>query len=292
MLDQLGQTITSGFLQVILPLIVIVGLTALLLRLVAISADQVDKRVIAPIKDQDRRARLQTLRKAAKSTAQVLIVAIAVLIGMGTIGINIAPALAAAGIFGLAISLGAQTLIKDVIGGITILLEDQYRVGDAVKIGSVSGDVERITLRRTDLRDIEGRLLMVPNGDVRTVANETRDWARALVELNFGLDADVNRAVSVLDEALARMAADPRVKPHLLAEPEIFGWNSLSDWSVIVRLRARVTAGKQGEVARIMRQTALEALHEAGVPVESHSRMTLQSGGAVPVEAVQSGRAV
>jgi small conductance mechanosensitive channel len=288
MLDQLGQTITSGFLQVILPLIVIVGLTALLLRLVAISADQVDKRVIAPIKDQDRRARLQTLRKAAKSTAQVLIVAIAVLIGMGTIGINIAPALAAAGIFGLAISLGAQTLIKDVIGGITILLEDQYRVGDAVKIGSVSGDVERITLRRTDLRDIEGRLLMVPNGDVRTVANETRDWARALVELNFGLDADVNRAVSVLDEALARMAADPRVKPHLLAEPEIFGWNSLSDWSVIVRLRARVTAGKQGEVARIMRQTALEALHEAGVPVESHSRMTLQSGGAVPVEAVQS----
>jgi small-conductance mechanosensitive channel len=291
-LDWLGQAISYGLLQVILPLLLIVVLAAVALRVVTLAATAIDKRVIAPVEDYDRRARLQTLRKAAKSTAQILIVAIAVLIGMGTIGINIAPALAAAGIFGLAISLGAQTLIKDVIGGITILLEDQYRVGDAVKIGSVSGDVERITLRRTDLRDVEGRLLMVPNGDVRTVANETRDWARALVELNFGFDADVNRAVSVLDEALSKVAADLRVKPHLLAEPEIFGWNSLSDWSVIVRLRARVTAGKQGEVARIMRQTALEALREGGVPVESHGRMTLQSGGAVPVEAAQSGRAV
>ena len=274
MLDWLGQAITYSLLQVILPLIVIVGLTALAMRLVTLAANAIDRRIIAPVQDHDRRARLQTLRKAAKSTAQGVILVIAVLISLGTMGIDIGPALAAAGIIGLAVSLGAQTLIKDVIGGLTILLEDEYRVGDTVKIGSVSGDVEHITLRRTDVRDAEGRLFMVPNGDVRVVANETRDWARAMVELNFGYDADVKKAVAALDEALARLAADPRVKPHLLAEPEIFGWNAFSDWAVIVRLRAKVTAGKQGDVARAMRQYALEALDQAGISVASPSHLS------------------
>ena len=246
MLESLGQAITSSVLRVILPLIAVVVLTAIALRLVNLAAVEIDKRFIAPIEDDDRRARLQTLRTAAKNTVHVLILVIATLIGLGTVGIDIGPALAAVGVLGLAVSLGAQTLIKDVIGGLTILLEDEYRVGDAVKIGSVNGEVERITLRRTDVRDAEGRLFMVPNGDVRMVANETREWARALVELNFGFDADMNKAVAALDEALARMAADPRVKPHLLAAPEIFGWNAFSDWAVIVRLRAQSDGRQSG----------------------------------------------
>ena len=270
--------ITSSLLRGFLTLILIVVLTIVALRLVNIAAVTIESRFIAPIEDVDRRARLQTLRKAAKSTIQVIILVIAVLIGLGTIGIDIGPELAAAGILGLTISLGAQTLIKDMIGGLTILLEDEYRVGDQVKIGSVSGEVERITLRRTDVRDVEGRLFMVPNGEVRVVANETREWARALVELNFGFDSDVDKAVAALDEALARLAADPRVKPYLLAAPEIFGWNAFNDWSVIVRLSAKVTAGKQADVARPMRQYALEALQEAGVSVESYNRMGLQPG--------------
>ena len=179
MLNWLSQAIADGLLRVILPLLLIVALTAVALRLVTLAANAIDKRLIAPVDDRDRQARLQTLRKAGTSTAQVVIVAIAVLIGMGTIGIDIGPALTAAGILGLAVSLGAQTLIKDIIGGLTILLEDEYRVGDAIRIGAVSGDVEHITLRRTDVRDAEGRLFMVPNGDVRVVANETRDWPRA-----------------------------------------------------------------------------------------------------------------
>jgi len=270
--------ITSSLLRGTLTLILIVVLTIVALRLVNIAAVTIERQFIAPIEDVDRQRRLQTLRKAAKSTIQVIILVIAVLIGLGTIGIDIGPALAAAGILGLTISLGAQTLIKDVIGGLTILLEDEYRVGDQVKIGSVSGEVERITLRRTDVRDVEGRLFMVPNGEVRVLANETREWARAMVELNFGFESDVDKAVAVLDEALARLAADPRVKPHLLAAPEIFGWNAFNDWSVIVRLSAKVTAGKQADVARPMRQYALEALQEAGVPIESYNRMGLQPG--------------
>ena len=113
------------------------------------------------------------------------------------------------------------------------------------------------------------------------------------MELNFSFDADINKAVAALDDALTKMAADPRVKPHLLAAPEIFGWNAVSDWAVIVRMRARVTAGKQGEVARVMRQYALEALNQAGVPVANPHRVMVQpaeaSGAALGGGAVGGG---
>jgi small-conductance mechanosensitive channel len=160
-----------------------------------------------------------------------------------------------------------------VIGGLTILLEDEYHVGDQVRIGSVIGEVEHITLRRTDVRDSEGRLFMVPNGEVRTVANESRNWALALVELNFSFDSDIEKVVGVLNGAQEKLAIDPQVKQYLLAAPEIFGWNAISEWSVVVRLSARVIVGKQAVVARPMRQYALKALHEAGIPVESYNRM-------------------
>jgi small conductance mechanosensitive channel len=240
------------------------------LRLIRIASDTLDERLIATTADLDRRARLQTVLKASRSTLQGIILLIAVLIGLGTIGVDIGPALAAAGILGLAVSLGAQTLIKDVIGGLTILLEDEFHVGDQVKIGSISGAVEHITLRRTDVRDSEGRLFMVPNGEVRVVANESRNWALALVELNFSFDADIERVVAVLHAALDKVAIDPDVKPCLLADPEIFGWNAISEWSVVVRLSARVMVGKQSNVARVIRQYSLKALQEAGISVESH----------------------
>jgi len=278
--ESLSSLIASNLIQWLLSVLVIIVLTLIALRLVSIASKEIDKRIIIPTEDPNRRARLLTVRKAARSTLQVVILSLAVLIALGTLGIDIGPALAAAGILGLAISLGAQTLIRDVIGGLTILFEDEYRVGDQVKIGSLSGEVEQITLRRTDVRDAEGRLYMVPNGDVRVVANESREWARALVELNFGYESDVNKAIAALDEALVRLATNSQVKPHLLAAPEIFGWNSLSDWSVVVRLSAKVTAGKQVEVARVMRQYALEALQETGVAVETINHIATQPGNA------------
>jgi moderate conductance mechanosensitive channel len=253
---------------------VIIILTIVVLWLVRIASNTIDKRIVSSTEDHDRRARLQTVLRATKSTIQGIVLIIAVLIGLGTIGVDIGPALTAAGILGLAVSLGAQTLIKDVIGGLTILLEDEYHVGDQVRIGSVTGEVEHITLRRTDVRDSEGRLFMVPNGEVRTVANESRNWALALVELNFSFDTDIEKGVAVLKEALEKLAADPQVKPYLLAAPEIFGWNAISEWSVVVRLSARVIVGKQAVVARPMRQYALKALHEAGIPVETYNRVS------------------
>jgi small conductance mechanosensitive channel len=106
---------------------------------------------------------------------------------------------------------------------------------------------------------------MVPNGEVRILANESRDWARVLVELNFSSNSDFEKTNEVLEKSLARLAEDPRVKPYLLGEPEIFGWNDIKDWAVVVRMRAKVIAGRQAEVARLMRQFAYEDLREAGI---------------------------
>jgi small conductance mechanosensitive channel len=270
--ELLSKLAASNLLQMILTLLLIIVLTIVALYLVKVSAETFDKRIIATTQDLDRRSRLLTLRRAAKSTIQMVILVIAVLISLSTLGIDIGPALAAAGILGLAISLGAQTLIKDVIGGIIILLEDQYRVGDHVRIGTVNGEVERITLRRTDVRDSDGRLFMIPNGDVRIAANETREWSRALVELSFSYDTDLQIPFAVLDKALARLADDPQINSYLLAAPEIFGWNALSDLAVVVKLSVKVKAGKQDDVARVLRQYAIQALREAGIPIESFSR--------------------
>jgi moderate conductance mechanosensitive channel len=276
--ELLTQLIQNSLLRGILILILIAILTIVVLRMIRIAANTIDKRFVAPTEDPDRRARLQTLLKASKSTIQGIILVIAILIGLATIGVDIGPALAAAGILGLAVSLGAQTLIKDVIGGLTILIEDEYHVGDTVKIGAVNGTVERITLRRTDVRDSEGRLFMVPNGEVRTVANESRNWALALVELNFGFDTDIEKVVGVCKDALLKLAEDPQVKPYLIDAPEIFGWNAINEWSVIVRLSAKVIVGKQGIVARPMRQYALKALNEAGISIGNYNRMNSKPG--------------
>jgi small-conductance mechanosensitive channel len=179
MLDAIGNTLSYTLAQIVLPLAVTVAVTLLALRLVTVVSGHVERRFVASVDDLDRRARLGTVYRAGRSTAQVAILAIATLIGLATVGINIGPALTAAGILGLAVSLGAQTLIKDFIGGLTVLLEDEYRVGDTVRIGTVTGEVERISLRRTDLRDAEGRLFIVPNGDVRVVTAASSRCPRA-----------------------------------------------------------------------------------------------------------------
>lgn len=262
-------------MRYVMPLLLIAVLTYVAIRLVSWASNKLEARLDDKSDDDDRRQRLRTLLRVARNTLNVAIVVVAVLIALGTIGVAIGPALTTLGVAGLALSLGAQTLIKDMIGGMTILLEDQYRVGDSIRVGTVTGDVERITLRSTEVRDSEGRLFVLSNGDIRTVANETREWARALVELHFAYTTDLNAAVAVLNRAMAAVAEDPAVKPHLLSAPEVLGWNQFDNWSVVVRLRATVAPGRQGEVARTMRREALGALHAAGIAVESQSKMSV-----------------
>jgi small-conductance mechanosensitive channel len=274
MLASILQDLLSIVSPVIVPLLLTLLAVVVGLRLVNLVARQLELRIrTVYAKEADRSARLMTLLQAGATSARAIIIVIAALTAMATVGIDIGPVLAAAGVVGIAISLGAQTLIKDFLGGLIVLLEDQYRVGDVITVGNVSGTVEKITLRRTNIRDVEGRLHVVSNGDVRTVSNNTRDWSRALIEINLAFDTDVERAVAVLNEAMARAAADPEIARDLLEQPEIFGWNLFSEWAVTVRLWAKVHPGEQWKVARVLRRYALQALRDAGIQIASRAQL-------------------
>ena len=197
----------------------------------------------------------------------MLVFGVAGLMVLHALAIDILPLLASLGVASLALSLGAQTLIKDMIGGLLILIEDQFAVGDVIRVGEVSGEVERITLRVTYLRDLEGRQHIVPNGDVRTVSNLTAEWARAVVDLDVGYEADMAAVMRALRAAAEQVAGDAALKADLLEAPQALGWVAFKDWAVQVRLQAKTAPGKQWGVMTALRQQALEALRAEGVVV-------------------------
>jgi small conductance mechanosensitive channel len=247
---------------------VIILLTLLLLRLAHGTADVLRRRYVEhPAADAARRARLNTLLDAGLNGIRAFVLFIAGLMILSVVGIRLEPVLASVGVVALAVSLGAQTLIKDFIGGLLILAEDQFRVGDVVQIGDASGSVEQITLRSTQVRDVSGRLIVIPNGDVRVVANASKTWARAVVDLNLPFAADIGRVAQALDTAMARAQADPEVTSYFLEPPQVLPWSGFNAWSVQVRLMAKTVAGKQPEVGRALRRHALAGLSEAGATI-------------------------
>lgn len=215
----------------------------------------------------ERLFRLRTLLQVARSAAFILILLFASLMVLHAFSIDITPVLAGAGVAGLALSLGAQTLIKDYIGGVLILLEDQFSMGDVIKVGEVAGAVERVTLRSTYLRDLEGRLHLVPNGDIRTISNLTAKWSRAIVDLNIPYEADMGKVIKTLEAAAARAAEDESIKADLLEAPQALGWIGFKDWAVQVRLMAKTAPGKQWGVMMALRRYAVEALQAQGIRV-------------------------
>jgi small conductance mechanosensitive channel len=245
-----------------------IALLTLLARYgVRLAARQVAKRLERTTPNPERFARLQTLVQAGRSAAWVLTLLVAGLMALHTLGIDITPLLAGAGVAGLALSLGAQTLIKDFIGGTLILIENQFTVGDVIKVGEAAGGVERITLRATYLRDVEGKQHIVPNGDIRTVSNLTAEWARAVVDLNVAYEADMGKVLHALEAAAARVQQDEAIKADLLEAPQALGWIGFKDWAVQVRVMAKTKPGKQWDVMMALRRCAVEALQTEGVKV-------------------------
>ncbi len=242
-----------------------------------LAARQITGRLEKTLSDPERQARVKTFLLTGRSSVYARIVIRGGWMLLHVIGLDIGPLLAGAGLVGLALSLGAQTLIKDYIGGLLILFENQFAVGDVIKVGEVSGEVERITLRVTYLRDLEGRLHVLSNGDIRTVSNLTAGYSRAVVDLNVDYDADMQKVSRALEAAAARAQADETLRADLLEPPEALGWIAFKDWAVQVRLMAKTMPGKQWKVMMVLRQYALEALQAEEVSVAlptQNTRMT------------------
>jgi small-conductance mechanosensitive channel len=197
-----------------------------------------------------RRQQLATLIHILQWGAHLFIVGATGLMLLSHFGIDITPLLASAGVAGLAISLGAQTLIKDLIGGFLVLSENQYAVGDFIQVGNVSGQVEQLTLRATHVRDVNGNLHFIPNGEVRVVANQSKGWSRALVDVGVAYEEDLERVFQILEELATSFGQDPTFGPQLLEPPQVLGPMSLGDWAITLRVMVKTLPGKQWAINR------------------------------------------
>jgi moderate conductance mechanosensitive channel len=200
-----------------------------------------------------REKRGQTISQLLRSVGRVAIITIAILLTFNVF-INIAPVLAGAGILGLAISFGAQSLVRDIISGFFILLENQFAVGDVIEAGGKSGVVERMTMRVVVLRDLEGTMHVIPNGEMKVVSNKTRGWARAVVDITVPYTEDVDRILEVIRDEAAQFSTDPVWGLQLDGPVEVLGVEELRDNSVVIRTLLKTQPGSQWSVAREFRR--------------------------------------
>lgn len=210
-----------------------------------------------------RAQQMRTLAGVVHSTGVVLIVIFA---GMWALedafNINIGPLLASAGIAGLAIGFGAQTLVKDVINGFFILVENQFQVGDSIRAAGVAGKVEEITMRRTTLRDSDGALHFVPNGAIQTVSNMTRDWSQVTLQVAVDYSENSDRVVQLLQQVAQEYYEDPVLKQDVVAEPQVPGIDRVRGQEVDYLMLVKVRPGRQYDVARELRRR-IKACFEA-----------------------------
>ena len=220
-----------------------------------------------PIARRLRQQRVQTIAGLLSNIAAVVLVIITMLTLLGTFGVSIAPILASVGVLGLAVSFGAQSLVKDVITGIFMLLEGQFGIGDVIRLGDAAGVVEKITLRTTVLRDVFGVVHTIPNGEITRVSNLTKAWSRAVLDIGVAYREDVDRVIAVLRDVGERMHADPDFGALLLEPPEVPGVESFGDSAVLIRMTAKTLPMKQWEVARELRRRIKKRFDAEGIEI-------------------------
>ncbi|HJX87120.1 MAG TPA: mechanosensitive ion channel family protein, partial [Gemmatimonadales bacterium] len=224
-------------------------------RVVALAA----RRIELEVDDGDdsvttlRERRGQTISQLLRSVGRLLVISIALLLTFNVF-IDIGPILAGAGILGLAVSFGAQSLVKDFLSGFFILFENQFAIGDVIEAGGKSGTVEKMTLRVVILRDIKGTIHIVPNSEIKVVSNMTRGWSRAVVDVGITYEEDIDRALAVVRDEAAQFSTDKNWGAQLDGPLEVPGIESLGDSAVVIRTLIKTQPGSQWTVAREFRR--------------------------------------
>jgi hypothetical protein len=215
--------------------------------------------------DERRKQRVRALGAVLNSVASIVIVFIGGYIVLGDFGVDLAPLLASAGVVGVAIGFGAQSLVKDYLSGIFMLVEDQYGVGDVITVGDATGTVENVTLRLTRLRDVNGIVWHIRNGEIDTVGNESQGWARAVLDFPVPFSADLGVIRDVLTLTGDELWNDPGWRPVLLEAPEVWGAQEITSSEVTMRMVVKTAPLRQWEVQREMRDRVKRALNEAHI---------------------------
>jgi small-conductance mechanosensitive channel len=226
--------------------------------------ERVAPEVLGPVALERRRQRAQTIGSVLKSITSFVVFGLAFILILGELGINLAPILASAGIVGVAIGFGAQNLVRDFLSGIFMMLEDQYGVGDVVDVGEAVGTVESVGLRITTVRDLNGTVWYVRNGEVQRVGNFSQGYAVAVVDIPLGYDTDVEKATAVLEQVAEKAAELEAIRPDVLEKPQVLGVENITPEAVQFRLTTKVRPGRQWAVQRALRGEIMRALEREG----------------------------
>jgi small conductance mechanosensitive channel len=228
--------------------------------------------------------RAATLTSALSTTAVVVIWTLAFLLVLSNLKINLAPLLASAGVAGVALGFGAQSIVKDTLSGFFILLEDQFGVGDVVDLQTsaspVSGKVEDLTLRTTSLRAFDGTVHSVPNGNILVISNKSRGWGRAIVDVRLTYGEDVERVRRILEDLFDEIEHDGMLDGWLTQRPTVLGVETLSDFAVVMRVTADTRASKRFDAERTLRERISTRLAREGIQVPVPPAMTQRAGEA------------
>jgi small-conductance mechanosensitive channel len=222
-----------------------------------------------PMPQARRTQRAETIGAVVRSVVSIVIWSIAVLTILETLGINLGPLIAGAGIAGIALGFGAQSLVKDFLSGMFMLMEDQYGVGDVIDAGVATGTVEGVSLRTTRLRDVDGVVWHVPNGTILRVGNKSQQWSRAVVDVPVTFQADTSAATDVIRGVTEEVWHDPDFSSVIIAEPSVLGVESFEPGRIVIRVVVRTRPQEQWRVERELRKRIKVALDDAGIALPS-----------------------
>ncbi len=255
-----------------LRILLVLGIAWVLLALLRVGLSGLEYRLLAARRVEgqvpaESSKRVNTLLKLLRQGAIIVIWVVAGLVILREFGVDVGPILAGAGILGLAVGFGAQNLVRDVISGFFMLLEDQIRVGDIAVINGTGGLVEQVNFRTVVLRDISGVVHVFPNGTVTTLSNMTHTWSAYVFDIGVAYKEDVDRVMAIMREVGGALRSDPVFGPHIVADIEIFGVDAFADSAVVIKGRLKTQPIKQWEVGREYRRRLKQAFDAQGVEI-------------------------
>jgi len=248
-------------------ILIVLFIAFVLTRIVSFFVDRMLRLADRQVGNSQRASQLRTMAAIIRATSYSIVGFIVVLHILSVFNINLTPLLASAGVVGVGIGLGAQSIFKDMINGILILLEDQFNVGDVVKVASLTGTVENMSLRCTTLRDGDGTVYIIPNSQIATVSNLSRDFSVAALNLSVDASADPDRVLAILRKVAAEVRNDPAFKQVVISDPDVPGLDAIKGREVVYPIAIKVRANQQWGVLRELRIRIIRAFERQGIPL-------------------------
>ena len=282
--DAPWNDIADAFRGEIVPILFIVVVALVAIRVSAIFVHGIVKALLdreategtaQELSAVELKKRMDTLDGLGARVIQAFIVVVAALMILDQLGLDIGPAVAGLGVVGIAVGFGAQALVRDYLNGSLILVENQFAKGDVVRLAGVAGTVEDFNLRRTTIRDIDGVVHTVPNGEIKVASNLTRVWARINQDVTVAYGTDIDRAITVVDAVGAAMLADPIWKRRILEAPRVERVEALGEYGVTLKILGSVRASEQWAAAGEFRKRLLAALEANGIEIPRPQRVVL-----------------